>query len=123
MKPTLFMIALLSLVATASFGQQANNAPYLDPSLPPERRAADIVSRTTLEEKVLRCKAALLRFRASVYLPTIGGTRSSTVWPRDVPRHETDVRQIRRRRHSRFADDPGAYSVLIMPEKVAWRCH
>lgn len=60
MKPTLFMIVLLSLAATASFGQQASNAPYLDPSLPPERRAADLVSRMTLEEKCCRCRAALL---------------------------------------------------------------
>jgi hypothetical protein len=75
LKPTLFMIALLSLAATAPFGQQASNAPYLDPNLPPERRAADLPSRMTLEEKVLQIRAALLRFPALVYLPTIGLTR------------------------------------------------
>jgi beta-glucosidase len=35
-------------------GQAANNPPYLNPDLPPERRAVDIVSRMTLEEKVLQ---------------------------------------------------------------------
>ena len=39
-------------------GQAANNAPYLNPDLPPERRAADIVSRMTLEEKVLQMQNA-----------------------------------------------------------------
>ena len=33
------------------------NAPYLDPSLAPERRAADLVSRMTLEEKVLQMQS------------------------------------------------------------------
>ena len=40
-----------------SFGQQPDRAPYLDPNLPPERRAADLVSRMTLEEKVLQMQS------------------------------------------------------------------
>ncbi|MEO8592618.1 MAG: glycoside hydrolase family 3 C-terminal domain-containing protein [Candidatus Solibacter sp.] len=46
--------AIILLLAPASFGQQASNAPYQDPGLSPERRAADLVSRMTLEEKVLQ---------------------------------------------------------------------
>jgi beta-glucosidase len=47
-------IALVGLIGATLFGQQP---PYLDPSLPPERRAADIVSRMTLEEKVLQMQS------------------------------------------------------------------
>jgi beta-glucosidase len=57
LKPKLFVIALLWLIGSASFGQQLSNAPYLDPNLSPEKRAADIVSRMTLEEKVLQMQS------------------------------------------------------------------
>jgi beta-glucosidase len=57
LKPNRFVIALLWLTSSASFGGQPGNAPYLDPSLPPERRAADLVSRMTLEEKVLQMQS------------------------------------------------------------------
>ena len=53
MRSTTFAVAFLALSA-ASFGQQPANAPYLDPSLSPEKRAADLVSRMTLEENVLQ---------------------------------------------------------------------
>jgi beta-glucosidase len=46
------MVALLLWASSASFGQAPAPAPYLDPDLSPERRAADLVSRMTLEEKV-----------------------------------------------------------------------
>jgi beta-glucosidase len=36
------------------FGQTAGDAPYLNPDLSPEKRAADLVSRMTLDEKVLQ---------------------------------------------------------------------
>jgi len=52
-----FVLALLLLTSSASFGQQPNSASYLDPNLPPERRAAEIVSRMTLEEKVLQMQS------------------------------------------------------------------
>src|ERR1700685_1235895 len=39
----------LFLISVAACAQ-----PYLDPNLAPERRAADLVSRMTLEEKVLQ---------------------------------------------------------------------
>ncbi len=53
MRLLLFAIAFLTLAA-ASFGQPPANAPYLNPNLPPEQRAKDLVSRMTLEEKVLQ---------------------------------------------------------------------
>ena len=56
MKRNLFVIAFLSL-AGASFGQQPSSAPYLDPTLTPEHRAADLVSRMTLEEKTLQMQS------------------------------------------------------------------
>jgi beta-glucosidase len=57
MKPDRFVIALLLSTGSASFGQPPGQAPYLDPSLSPERRAADLVSRLTLEEKVLQMQS------------------------------------------------------------------
>ncbi len=57
MKPNRFVIALLWLASSAAFGQPQGNPPYLDPSLPPERRAADLVSRLTLEEKALQMQS------------------------------------------------------------------
>jgi beta-glucosidase len=57
LKPIRFAIVLLSLASLASFGQQPGNVPYLNPDLPPEQRAADLVSRMTLEEKVLQMQS------------------------------------------------------------------
>jgi beta-glucosidase len=57
LEPNRLFIASLYLVGSASFAQQPNNAPYLDPNLSPERRAADIVSRMTLPEKVLQMQS------------------------------------------------------------------
>jgi beta-glucosidase len=50
-------IALLLFFGSALFGQAPGNAPYQDPNLPPERRAADLVSRMTLEEKALQMQS------------------------------------------------------------------
>ena len=57
LKPNRIAIVMLSLASSASFGQQTKPASYLDPSLSPERRAADLVSRMTLEEKVLQMQS------------------------------------------------------------------
>ena len=57
MKPKRFMFALLWLMGPVLFGQQPTNVPYLDPNLSPEHRAADLVSRMTLEEKVLQMQS------------------------------------------------------------------
>jgi len=45
---------ILACLAVPLFGQPANKPAYLNPSLPAEQRAADLVSRMTLEEKVLQ---------------------------------------------------------------------
>jgi beta-glucosidase len=55
MKTTWF--TWMFLTAVLAFAQTANapdNAPYLNPDLTAEKRAADLVSRMTLEEKVLQ---------------------------------------------------------------------
>ena len=52
-----FAGAVLWLAGVASFAQQPGNAPYLDPNLSPQRRAADLVSRLTLEEKALQMQS------------------------------------------------------------------
>ena len=68
MRTALFAVILAALPAT-TFGQ-VPGAPYLDPSLAPERRAADLVSRMTLEEKVLQMQnsaPAIPRLGVPVY--------------------------------------------------------
>ena len=56
-KPIRFFIVFLWLTGSAAFGQQTSDAPYLNPDLSPVRRAADLVSRMTLEEKVLQMQS------------------------------------------------------------------
>jgi beta-glucosidase len=58
------------MASVASFGQQSGNAPYMNPDLSPEARAKDIVSRMTLEEKVLQMQStapAIQRLGIPVY--------------------------------------------------------
>jgi beta-glucosidase len=57
LKPNRFAIALIWLTGSASFGRPPGHPPYLDPDLTPQRRAADLVSRMTLEEKVLQMQS------------------------------------------------------------------
>jgi len=62
------MCASLVMLTLPSLGQKA--AAYQDPSLPPEQRAADLVSRMTLEEKVLQMQnsaPAIPRLGVPVY--------------------------------------------------------
>ncbi len=47
-------ILLVLIFAAACLGQSPAAEPYKDPNLPAEKRAADLVSRMTLEEKVLQ---------------------------------------------------------------------
>ncbi|MDR3719702.1 MAG: glycoside hydrolase family 3 C-terminal domain-containing protein [Bryobacteraceae bacterium] len=54
MKRNRFAAAFFMLFGATLFGQPAGDAPYLNPNLTPEKRAADLVSRMTLEEKVLQ---------------------------------------------------------------------
>jgi beta-glucosidase len=56
-KTALFVMALSSLAGAVSPGQEAGDALYLDPDASPARRAADLVSRMTLEEKVLQMQS------------------------------------------------------------------
>jgi beta-glucosidase len=57
MKLNRFLIALLGLAGAPSFAQGESSVPYLDPALSPKRRAADLVSRMALEEKVLQMQS------------------------------------------------------------------
>ena len=57
MKHGCLVVVLVLSTGSGSFGQAPAVAPYLDPNLPPERRAADLVSRMTLEEKVLQMQS------------------------------------------------------------------
>jgi beta-glucosidase len=49
-----FSLTLLSTLVVVILAQSAGNEPYLNPNLPAEKRAADLVSRMTLDEKVLQ---------------------------------------------------------------------
>lgn len=57
MRVVSFVIALSLFAGAPAPGQKAGDAPYLDPSLSPERRAADLVSRMTLEEKAFQMQS------------------------------------------------------------------
>jgi beta-glucosidase len=66
---TLLLAIILVAPVTTAFGQPAG-APYLNPALSPEKRAADLVSRMTLEEKVLQMQnsaPAIPRLGVPVY--------------------------------------------------------
>jgi len=92
-----FVLALLLLTSSASFGQQPNSASYLDPNLPPERRAAEIVLRMTLEEKVLQMQStapAIPRLGVAAYNwwnealhGVVQGRATVFRRPLDSPRH------------------------------------
>ena len=63
-------IVLPLLFGSALFGQAPGGAPYQYPNLHPERRAVDLVSRMTLEEKVLQMQnsaPAIPRLGVPVY--------------------------------------------------------
>src|SRR5690242_11840508 len=55
MRPRMYALAALVFCATVfafpAHAQNSENPPYLNPKLSPEQRAADLVSRMTLEEK------------------------------------------------------------------------
>ena len=70
--PTFVLVALLLGIAPgiAAAAQSAKPLPFLDPRLPPEERAADLVSRMTLDEKVsemLNSSAAIPRLGVPAY--------------------------------------------------------
>jgi len=51
------VVALLALAVSVTVAQSQVDAPFLNPDLSPEQRAADLVSRLTLEEKVLQMQS------------------------------------------------------------------
>jgi beta-glucosidase len=51
-----FMVALC-LASSTAYAEKPGKAPYLDTGLSPQRRAADLVSRMTLDEKVLQMQS------------------------------------------------------------------
>ncbi|HWO14288.1 MAG TPA: glycoside hydrolase family 3 N-terminal domain-containing protein, partial [Polyangiaceae bacterium] len=57
MKLEQIAIALLCSLSSTARGEQPSKPPYLDPTLSPQRRAADLVSRMALEEKVLQMQS------------------------------------------------------------------
>ncbi len=70
MKRSRLSVAFLVLFGSTLFGQTVSSAPYQDPGLSPEKRAADLVSRMTLEEKVLQMQnsaPAIPRLGVGVY--------------------------------------------------------
>ena len=62
-------------------------APYMDSSLPLEKRVDDLVSKMTLEEKVPQMRNGSAPSPGSAFLPTTGGVRRCTASrARDTPR-------------------------------------
>ena len=55
---------ILSLAALTVFGQSTDSPAYRNPDLTPEKRAADLVSRMTLAEKVLQMQRSGTGHRA-----------------------------------------------------------
>jgi beta-glucosidase len=47
----LAVLVCIAIIASAAIAQDTSNLPYMNPKLPPEARAADLVHRMTLEEK------------------------------------------------------------------------
>src|SRR5690242_8684740 len=45
------LINFILFIATCAIGQETSTLPYMNPKLPPEQRAADLIHRMTLEEK------------------------------------------------------------------------
>jgi beta-glucosidase len=64
------VVGVVTLTAAASSAQPPSGAAFLNPDLAPEKRAADLVSRLTLEEKVLQMQnsaPAIPRLGVPVY--------------------------------------------------------
>jgi len=70
-KPTLFILtACIILTAYSATAQETSGLPYMNPKLSPERRAADLVQRMTLEEKasqLVNQARAILRLHVTAY--------------------------------------------------------
>jgi beta-glucosidase len=91
--PRLPIKVLLPLLAAIAFAQPPADTPYLNPDLSPEKRAADLVSRMTLEEKVLQMQngaPALPRLNIPAYdwwneaLHGVARAGQATVFPQAI---------------------------------------
>jgi len=130
-----FMVTLLWLTSSAFFGQPPGNAPNRDPNLLPERRAADLVSRMTLEEKALRMQSTapaiprlsvpaytwwneslhgVAQGRATVFPQAIG---LAATWDTDLMYRVADIVSTEARAKAGYT---GAGKILI-PHK-SWPC-
>jgi beta-glucosidase len=90
--PSTLLFALL-LCLTSTSGQTADRAAYLNPDLAVERRAADLVSRMTLQEKVLQMQnsaPAIPRLQIPAYnwwneaLHGVARAGQATVFPQAI---------------------------------------
>jgi beta-glucosidase len=66
----ILIVLIVFIIRTAVMAQESGNLPYLDPSLAPEQRAADLVHRMTLEEKasqLVNQARAIPRLRVLAY--------------------------------------------------------
>ncbi len=86
-------LALILLCTALGPAQAPDNPPYLNPDLPAERRAADLVSRMTLDEKVLQMQnsaPALPRLNIPAYdwwneaLHGVARAGKATVFPQAI---------------------------------------
>jgi beta-glucosidase len=138
LKRNLLVIALVWLTGPASFGQQPGNAPYLNPNLSPERRASDLVSRMTLEEKVLQMQSTapaiprlgvpaynwwnealhgVVQGRATVFPQAIG---LAATWDTDLMVRVADI--ISTEARAKYNDaliHPGETTTAILPGRTA----
>jgi len=125
-------------MAAVSLGQQPVKVPYLDPGLPPERRAADLVSRMTLEEKALQMQSTapaiprlgvpaynwwnealhgVAQGRATVFPQAIG---LAATWDTDLLRRVADI--ISTEARAKYNDSlvhPGETTSAILPGRTA----
>jgi beta-glucosidase len=85
--------ALAFAITLACFGQTVEQPPYLNPDLPAEKRAADLVGRMTLDEKVLQMQngaPALERLQIPAYdwwneaLHGVARAGQATVFPQAI---------------------------------------
>ncbi len=73
--------ALLGVSAAgALWAQDAEKPAYLNPNLPAEQRAADLVQRMTLEEKASQLVNQARAIPRLGVPPTTGGARRCTAW-------------------------------------------
>src|SRR5207237_3458074 len=83
----------LALVTCAATAQEVAKPPYMNPSLSPEQRAADLVQRMTLEEKasqLINQARAIPRLKVPAYdywseaLHGVAGAGIATVFPQAI---------------------------------------